>query len=76
MPIPEQIQALDAAFYLRAEWQLCWVLWPHRCEISGKRLWPGTRAYRGRAVWTGPGEPVIEYKWHDPVEHLIFRLKE
>lgn len=75
-PMPERIDRLNGAFYMRAEWKLCRVVWPHRCEISGRRLWPGTLAYRGRAVWTGPGEPAIEELWHDKVEHLVWQLKE
>ena len=66
----------DGSFYIRAEWKLYWVTWPQRCEISRRRLWPGTQAYRGRAEWTGPGTPVIEYKWHDQKEHLLWQLKE
>jgi len=76
MPIPEKIDRLDGAFYMRAEWKLCRVSWPQRCLVSGKRLWPGTLAYRGRAVWTGPGEPAIEEHWHERHEHLIWQLKE
>ena len=75
-PIPEKISRLDGAFYLRAEWKLCRVLWPQRCLISNRRLWPGILAYRGRATWTGPGTPVIETHWHDHQEHLIWQLKE
>ena len=75
-PIPEKIDRLDGAFYLRARWDLKWVLWPQRCNITGQRLWPGTLAYRGEAMWTGPGEPVIEHKWHERHEHLIWQLKE
>ncbi len=76
MPIPEKIDRLDGAFYMRAQWELKWVVWPQRCLISRKLLWPGTQAYRGRAVWTGPGEPVIEEHWHERHEHLIWQLKE
>ena len=78
-PIPEYIHVTsdeDALLYIRAEWQLCRVKWPHRCEISGRRLWPSTWAYRGRAVYTGPGEPVVETRWHDREEHIIWQLKE
>jgi hypothetical protein len=75
-PIPERIDRLNGAFYMRAQWQLCRVIWPQRCEITGQRLWPGTLAYRGRAVWTGPGTPVVEELWHDRQEHLIWQLKE
>ena len=66
----------DGSFYIRAEWKLCRVVWPQRCEITGRRLWPGTQAYRGTAVWTGPGTPVHEHKWHACQEHLLWQLKE
>jgi hypothetical protein len=78
-PIPEYIHVTsdqDALFYIRAEWQLRRVAWPQRCEISGRRLWPGTWAYRGRAMYTGPGEPVFETRWHDCAEHIVWQLKE
>ena len=76
MPIPERIDRLDGAFYMRACWKLCRVVWPQRCLISGRRLWPGSSAYRGQAVWTGTGTPVIEVHWHASQEHLIWQLKE
>jgi len=75
-PIPERIERPNGSFYIRAEWKLCRVIWPKTCEITGRRLWPGTLAYRGIATWTGPGKPVIEYKWHDRQEHLMWQLKE
>jgi len=78
-PIPEYIHVTsdrDALFYIRAEWQLRRVTWPQRCEISRRRLWPGTWAYRGRAMYTGPGEPVFETRWHDCAEHIVWQLKE
>ena len=78
-PIPEYIHVTsdgDALFYIRAEWRLSRVTWPQRCEISRRRLWPGTWAYRGRAMYTGPGEPVFETRWHDCAEHIVWQLKE
>ena len=78
-PMPEYIYKhsdSDALFYIRAEWQLRRVWWPQRCEISRRRLWPGTWAYRGRAMYTGPGEPVFETRWHDCSEHIMWQLKE
>lgn len=67
----------DGSFYIRAQWKLCRVTWPQRCEITARRLWPGTLAYRGRAVWApGEGTPVIEYRWHARQEHLMWQLKE
>ena len=78
-PMPEYIYMHsdhDALFYIRARWELKRVLWPCHCEITGRRLWPSTLAYRGRAMYTGPGEPVYETRWHDKEEHLIWQLKE
>ena len=75
-PIPERIDRPSGAFYMRAEWKLCRVVWPKLCEISGRRLWPGTLAYRGLATWHGPGTPVVEEHWHDRQEHLMWQLKE
>jgi hypothetical protein len=73
-PIPEKIRTVDSAFYDRADWKSCWVFWPRRCYASRRWLWPGTLAYRGRAVWHGPGEPVLEEHWHECHEHLIWQL--
>lgn len=75
-PIPERIDRPNGSFYIRAEWKLCRVAWPQRCKITGRRLWPGSLAYRGRAVWHRPGTSVVEEHWHDKVEHLVWQLKE
>ena len=75
MPIPERIGRLDGGFYIRATWKLCRVVWPRRCEITGRRLWPGTLAYRGRVVWTGSDVHRLEEHWHDRQEHLMWQLK-
>jgi hypothetical protein len=72
-PIPERIVRLDGGFYIRAQWKLCRVVWPRRCEISGRKLWPGTLAYRGRVTRT---EDIIEEHWHDKAEHVVWQLKE
>lgn len=70
-PIPGMY---DGIFYIHAEWQLCRIMWPRRCEISGRRLWPGTLVYRGSAAQYGTS--VVEYRWHDQKEHLLWQLKE
>lgn len=54
--------------------QLKFVLWPQRCYLSGRWLWL-CLAYRQAAMWTGPGDPVFEYRWYDRDEFLIARLK-
>lgn len=61
-------------FYRKAKWQLKTPLWPRRCELSNKWLWL-KKAYEGVAAWTGPGDPVYEYRWHSQDEHLIWIIK-
>jgi hypothetical protein len=31
-------------------------------------------AYKGTAMWTGPGSPVFEYKWISKEDFLFARL--
>ena len=58
----------------RAAWQLKFMWWPKRCSLSDKRLWL-CWAYKGTAMYTGPGEPVFEYRYHDKLEHIVWKLK-
>ena len=64
------------SFYTRAQWRLCWVMWPCRCALSNRWIWPGQQAYLGRAIWMGPGEDAVEDRWHTCQEHLIWNLKK
>jgi hypothetical protein len=73
VPIPGMDQTYDP-FYSRAFWDTKFLLWPRRCALTNRRLWL-CWAYRGTAVWTGPGEPAIEYRYHTTTEHLIWKLK-
>ena len=73
MPIPGMDQEREA-FYRKAKWDLTFVLWPKRCDLSNKWLW-FRQVYKGTAVWTGPGEPVYEFRYHEPMEHIIWQLK-
>ena len=73
-PIPMLDWTADESFYYRATWQLKFLWLPRRCALSGKWVWLEF-AYQGTAVWTGPGSPVIEYKWHKSTEHIIWQLK-
>lgn len=58
----------------RATFTYATSFWPRRCYQTGRWIW-GT-ALRGRAVWTGPGEPVIEDRWYHRHEGLIMMLKK
>ena len=58
--------------YLGAELKFVWL--PQRCIISGKLLWL-KYAYRLTAMYTGPGDPVYDYRWHDKNTHIMWLLK-
>ena len=62
-------------FNQRAEFKQVYCVWPRRCHITGRRLWL-THAYKGTAVWTGPGENVVEVRYYDKIDYLIRKLKE
>jgi len=64
----------DDAFYRRAEWEERFALTPQRCDLTKKRIWL-KKGFVGAAVWTGPGSPVWEYRWHDAQEHMMWLLK-
>jgi hypothetical protein len=61
-------------FYDRAAWELSFAWFPHRCEITNRLIWL-TRAYQGTRIITGPGEPVVEQRWHNKHQHLLWCLK-
>jgi hypothetical protein len=55
-------------------WNLKFCILPKRCHYTGKYLWL-TKAYRGVAMITGPGEPVFEYRWCERKEYLFLKIK-
>jgi hypothetical protein len=68
-------QGRDDWFYRKClGWELKFTIWPRRCDISNSIIW-FKRAYRGTAMLTGPGETIVEQRWHDKNEHLIFKIK-
>ena len=73
MPIPGM--ADDDSFYNRAYWHLRFLWLPKRSALTGRWLWL-RRVYEGIAMWTGPGTPVFEFRYHEPAEHLIWSLKK
>lgn len=54
--------------------QYIFALLPKRCAVSNKRLW-FKFCYKRTAMYTGPGEPVLEYKFYDKTEYLLEKLK-
>jgi hypothetical protein len=73
MPL-DQVQSYDP-FYDRmmigAELKFAWL--PQKCDISGKRIWL-KYGYRMTRIITGPGESLFEYRWHDKMEHIFWKL--
>lgn len=61
-------------FYRKAIWHYSFAWLPHRCIISGELIWLKF-GYQGSAIWTGPGEPILEKHWHNSVEHIIWEIK-
>jgi hypothetical protein len=57
---------------LGAQLKFAWL--PQTCNITGKRIWLKF-GYRLTAMWTGPGDPLFEHRWHDKLEHIIWKLK-
>lgn len=54
--------------------QLKFVWIPKTCYVSGKLIWL-EYAYKETALWTGPNEPLFEYRWYNKQEYIIARLK-
>lgn len=65
----------DDWFYRKCiGWRLSFAGWPRRCDITNRIIWLEF-AYRGTAVLTGPGDNIVEHRWHDKMEHLIWKIK-
>jgi hypothetical protein len=62
------------SFYRRAVWVERFAWRPRRCNITGRRLWL-EKTMMGVAMWTSPGDPVFEFRWHDAKEHMMWLLK-
>jgi hypothetical protein len=75
MPLDSFINGQWAGGFIeRAIWYATFVWWPRRCWISGRWLWL-CKAYKGTAMWSGPGTPIFEYHWVDKDQFLLARLR-
>ena len=57
-------------FWSRVIFTYHWSFWPRRCYTTGQWLFC-TIAMRGRAIWTGPGDPIVEDRWYHRNEGLM-----
>ena len=63
-------------FYERmigTELKFAWL--PETCSLTSKRIWL-EYGYRMTRIIIGPGESIFEYRWHDKIEHIIWKLKQ
>ena len=60
-------------FERRARFGYRWSFWPRRCYRSDRRVWG--RAVRAEAIWTGPGEPIVERRWLHRDEGCLLMLR-
>jgi hypothetical protein len=58
----------------KSVWELKFCWFPRHCAITHKFIWLDM-AYMGTLMFTGPGEPLIEHRWHNVHEHLIWIIK-
>jgi len=75
MPIPGMIEIPLDSFYDRAYWRLKFLWLPKRSALTGRWLFLRL-VYEGTAMWTGPGDPVFEFRYHETREHLLWKLKQ
>lgn len=66
---------VDSYFYHKAVWVERFAWTPKRCELTHKWVWL-RKVMMGVAMWTGTGDPIIEYRWHGYREHIIWILKK
>jgi hypothetical protein len=65
----------DVFFDRRAYWRQKFLWLPKRSALTGRWLYL-CRVYEGVWMITGPGDPIFIFKYHEPAEHLIWRLKQ
>jgi len=67
--------ASDWVFLRKAKWKETFAFLPHRCRISKRLIWL-KKAYKGVAIYYGPGTPVTETHWHESGEHIKWLLSK
>jgi hypothetical protein len=59
---------------IQTHWRLRFMWKPRRSSITGQWLWL-RYVYEGTSMCLGPGEALFEFRYHEPVEHIIWQLK-
>jgi hypothetical protein len=67
-------QLLEPYLKRAGDWQLKFAVVPHRCAVSGQRIWL-EHAYRGTRTIRHGDHLITEYFWINRSEFVIWRLK-
>jgi len=73
MPLDNIMYQSEDFFYSRAIWYAKFAWLPKRCDLSNKIIWFKV-AYKGTAMFTGPGNPVIDTRWISKEDFLFARI--
>ena len=71
MPQTESYDSFYSKMIIGTELKFTWL--PETCYLTGNRIWL-KKAYRMTRIITGPGESILEYRWHDKNAHIIWKL--
>jgi hypothetical protein len=72
MPQTESYDSFYSKMMIGTQLKFSWL--PETCALTGKCIWL-EYAYRMTRIITGPGESIIEHRWHDKNTHIIWLLK-
>jgi hypothetical protein len=67
-------QLLEPYLKQAGSWQLKFAVVPHRCAVSGQRIWL-EHAYRGTRTIRSGDQFMTEHFWINRSEFVIWRLK-
>lgn len=71
MPQTQAYNSFYSKMLIGTELKFAWL--PKTCYLTGNRIWL-KKAYRMTRIITGPGESILEYRWHDKNAHIIWKL--
>jgi hypothetical protein len=67
-------QFLEPYLKQAGDWRLKFAVVPHRCAVSGRRIWM-EYAYRGTRTYGPRDHQTAEHFWISSIEFMIWRLK-
>ena len=72
---PLNERAWEGLFYKKClGWEFKFAFLPKRCNITGKKIWL-EYGYRGEAWFRFGDHMDREVRWHNKIEHIVWKLK-